>query len=445
MKKLFGTDGIRGVALNELTCDLAYRIGGAASLVLQKHGYVSHKILVGCDTRISSPILAMSLMSGLCAYGADAQYLGVVSTPCVSYLTVKHGASASVMISASHNPAEYNGIKIFNCEGIKLPDHFEDEIEELSGDLPAPKNIFRIGKASQLYGAAEDYIRYLSSCFNGSLKGIRLAIDCANGSASVTAPRLFSSLGADVTVLNASPDGYNINQRCGSTDIESLKQVVTEKRLDCGIAFDGDADRCIMVDETGNTVDGDAIMAICALDMKSRGALKNNAVVATVMSNFGLIKFCEENGIDILLTAVGDRYVSEKMRSCGYCLGGEQSGHIIFGEHSVTGDGQLSALKALEIICRQKVSLSSAASVMKRYPQALVNVKADDFQKKRFASSVEISEKIDSAAKKLEGNGRVLVRPSGTEPLIRIMAEGPDDITVSEIVKDLADFISKRI
>lgn len=445
MKKLFGTDGIRGIALTDLTCDLAYRIGGATALVLQKYGYIAPKILVGCDTRASSPILAMSLMSGLCSYGSDAQYLGVVSTPCVSYLTLKHCASASVMISASHNPAEYNGIKIFNSEGVKLSDSLEDEIEKLSSALPAPSDVFSIGKVSRIRGALHDYISYLSSCFDGSLHGLKLAIDCANGSASVSAPLLFSSLGAEVTVLNASPDGYNINKKCGSTDVEALKKVVLENNLECGIAFDGDADRCIIVDENGNTVDGDAIMAMCALDMKSREKLEHTTLVATVMSNFGLIKFCEENGIRLVLTSVGDRYVSEKMRERGYSLGGEQSGHIIFGEHAVTGDGQLSALKALEIIRRKNISLSAAAGVMKRYPQALLNVKADDHQKKLFASNPEISEKIDSVSKSLNGNGRVLVRPSGTEPLIRIMAEGPDDFTVSSIVNELADFIAARI
>lgn len=445
MKKLFGTDGIRGIAITEIPCSLAYKIGAETALLLNKKGVSSPTVLIGCDSRASSPILAASIISGLCAYGADAQYLGTVSTPCASYLTLKHGASAAIMISASHNPAEYNGIKIFDSNGIKLPDELEEEIENMLPSLPPPTDLFRLGKPSHTPGAIDEYVSYIKSTFSGTLKGLKLAIDCANGSASVSASRIFSELGAEITMLSDSPDGYNINQNCGSTNVETLRRTVLEHGLDAGIAFDGDADRCIMVDEKGNTVDGDTIMAICALDMKERGKLRKNTIVATVMSNFGLTKFCEERNIALILTSVGDRYVSERMREQGYLLGGEQSGHIIFGEHSVTGDGQLTALKVLEIICKKKIPLSSAASVMKVYPQSLVNIKADDTQKALFGSDTEIAEKIRALSSSLSGNGRILVRPSGTEPLIRIMAEASDTDTVKRITSELAEFISKKI
>lgn len=445
MKKLFGTDGIRGIAITELSCSLAYKIGAATALLLNKKGVGSPTVLIGCDSRASSPILAASIISGLCSYSADAQYLGTVSTPCASYLTLKHSASAAIMISASHNPAEYNGIKIFDSNGIKLPDELEEEIENMLPSMPSPTDLFRLGKASHRAGAIDEYVSYLKSTISGTLKGLKLAIDCANGSASVSASRLFSELGAEIIILSDSPNGYNINQNCGSTNIEALRKTVLEHGLDAGIAFDGDADRCIMVDENGGTVDGDAIMAICALDMKESGKLRNNTLVATIMSNFGLTKFCEEKDISLVLTSVGDRYVSERMREEGYLLGGEQSGHIIFGEHSVTGDGQLTALKVLEILCKKNLSLSSAASVMKVYPQSLVNIKANDTQKALFRSNAEITEKIRTLSNTLSGNGRILVRPSGTEPLIRIMAEASDTDTVNRITSELAEFISNKI
>ncbi len=444
MKKLFGTDGARGVALSELSCPLAYNIGCAAAITLGEINK-NPKVVIGCDTRASSETLAMSVMSGLCAYGASPCYIGTVSTPCVSYITQKYKADAGIMISASHNTWEYNGIKIFSEKGIKLSDELEEKIEQIVYELKVPPLADRVGKVSYAQNAADDYISYLASLSTVPLKDLRLGIDCANGSASVTAEKLFTFLGASATVINASPSGYNINKNCGSTHIEHLRKTVVENNLDAGIAFDGDADRCIMIDENGNTVDGDSIMAICALDMKNRRVLSNSTLVATVMSNFGLMQFCKEHNITISLTAVGDRYVSENMRLSGNNLGGEQSGHIIFGDHASTGDGQLTALMVLGIMKREGKKLSELASVMKRYPQSLINLKVTEEQKLRFKNSKEIEEKIKAINSSLEGNGRLLVRLSGTEPLLRIMAEAQSEQAVSDITKELAEFIEQEL
>ena len=444
MKKLFGTDGARGIALTELSCPLAFSIGCATAITLGELKEAP-RVVIGCDTRASSEALAMSVMSGLCAYGANPCYIGTVSTPCVSFITQKYKADAGIMISASHNTWEYNGIKIFSAKGIKLSDELEDKIEQIVYDLKVPPYTDRVGKVSYAQNAADVYVSEFSSIITVSLKDLRLGIDCANGSASVTAEKLFSSLGASITVINASPDGYNINKNCGSTHIDILRKSVTENRLDAGIAFDGDADRCIMIDENGNTVDGDGIMAICALDMKKRGTLNNDTLVTTVMSNFGLMRFCKKHNITNQLTAIGDRYVSENMRQNGNNLGGEQSGHVIFGDYASTGDGQLTALMVLAIMKREGKKLSELASVMKRYPQSLINLKVTEEQKHRFKNSNEIDKKIRSVNDSLEGNGRLLVRLSGTEPLLRIMAEAKSETKVSEITKELAEFIEQKL
>ena len=448
MGRLFGTDGVRGVANTELTCELAMEIGRAAATVLLDGRRNRPTFVIGCDTRASSDMLGASLIAGLCSVGADVIQLGVVPTPAVAYLVGKYKADAGVMISASHNPAEFNGIKIFSGNGFKLPDMLEERIEELI--LAPQKNYAKplggeVGKVSFAKDAASDYIRHVKSTAHEGLSGLRIAIDCANGSASVTAPELFKQLGAEVSILSAKPDGENINKECGSTHLEALSKYVTDNGLDCGIAFDGDADRCLCVDENGETVDGDFIMAICALDLKNRGKLNKNTVVGTIMTNFGFGKFCEENGLRFIATKVGDRYVLEEMLLEDYSFGGEQSGHVIFRDFATTGDGQLTATQLLVMLKKSGKKLSELASVMKRYPQTMINLKISNEGKIAFYTDREINEKLEEAKSALGTSGRIVVRPSGTEPLIRVMVEGSDASQIEAIAKDVADVITERL
>ncbi len=447
MGRLFGTDGARGVANTELTCELAMSIGKAAAMVLID-SKEKPTVLIGKDTRLSSDMLEGALTAGLCSVGANVVHLGTVPTPAVAYLVRKHNASAGIMISASHNPHEFNGIKIFNGDGYKLPDALEEKIESIvldhTADFPTPEGK-DLGKVIEIPGAADEYIDHIAESVDVDLRGLKIAADCSNGSASSTAAKLFEKLGADFTIINNEPDGVNINENCGSTHIEGLVDFVKKNGMDCGVAYDGDADRCLAVDENGELVDGDFLIAICAKDMKERGILKNNAAVGTVMTNMGFNRFCEENNVRFVATAVGDRYVLENMLENGYNLGGEQSGHVIFLDHGTTGDGQLTSVQLLAIMKRSGKSLSELASVMKRFPQVLINVNVAAGKKDTYRSDEKVKSAIEKAEETLGNRGRVLVRASGTEPLIRVMLEGENYDEISAIANNIADIIKERL
>ncbi len=448
MGRLFGTDGARGVANTELTCETAIQIGRAAAMVLAKAAHHKPLILIGKDTRVSSDMLEAAMVAGLTSVGADVQLLGVVPTPAVAYLVRKYKADAGVMISASHNPCEYNGIKLFNGEGFKLSDSLEDEIEAIvldDAEQPPQPIGGEIGHVSAAKSAAEDYIRFVASTVDQSLFGMKVALDCANGSASYTAKKLFTTLGADVIMIHDQPDGVNINDHCGSTHMESLMETVKRFHCHLGLAFDGDADRCLAVDEKGELVDGDKIMAIFADQFMQEGTLKNETVVVTVMSNLGFFRFCEEKGVKAVAAKVGDRYVLEQMLAGGHRLGGEQSGHIIFLDHNTTGDGQLTGAQLLNVLKKRGESLSKVASVMERYPQVMVNLRADSDQKKKFETDQKIRVLVEEAEQKLGRDGRVLVRVSGTEPLVRVMVEGKDFETINTMAVRLAKDIEARL
>ena len=447
MGRLFGTDGARGVANSELTPELAMNIGRAAACVLT-NGDKKARILIGKDTRQSSDMLEAALAAGLCSVGADVLILGVVPTPAVAYLVRKYNYDAGVMISASHNPCEFNGIKIFQGTGYKLPDEIENRIEAIildRAEQPPVKIGGEVGKISYCKSAVEDYVSHVLECKQADFTGMRIALDCANGSSSATAEKLFSSLGIDGLYSANEPNGVNINDGCGSTHLESLQTLVKENGCALGFAFDGDADRMLAVDENGNTVDGDKIIAICAKYMKEQGTLKSDTAVVTVMSNMGFFKFCDDNSIHCEKTAVGDRYVLENMLKNGYNIGGEQSGHIIFLDHSTTGDGQLSALMLLNVIKNSGKSLSALAAEMQVYPQVLVNVTVSAEGKAAYATDKVIKNKIEAVEKELGDDGRVLVRLSGTEPLIRVMLEGKDLDKITALANDMADLVKERL
>lgn len=446
MARMFGTDGVRGVAGSELTIQLATKLGQAGAYVLTKEQSHQPTIIVGCDTRISGGMLANALMAGICSVGANAVYVGVMPTPAVAYLTRKHKVDAGVVISASHNPMEFNGIKFFNGEGYKLSDALEDEIEELINndmeDVVFPTGS-GVGKIDYRFDIKEEYVEFMKKSVPIDLKGMKIVVDCAEGAAYYTSVKTLMDLGAEVVALHVSPDGTNINANCGSTHMEELRARVVYEKADVGLAFDGDADRMLAVDELGNLVDGDKLMAICANYMKERGTLKQNTIVATVMSNLGLFLMGEEKGIHIEKTKVGDRYVLENMRENGYNIGGEQSGHIIFLDENTTGDGLLSALHLLQVMVETGESLSDLAAIMEVLPQALVNAKVPNHKKENFADYSEIAEAIEEVEKKFAGEGRVLIRPSGTEPLVRVMIEGKDQQLIEEEAKKLAELITK--
>ncbi len=447
MGRLFGTDGARGIANKELTCELAMNIGRAAAMVLaneNKHP----KILIGKDTRLSGDMLEGALTAGLCSIGADVVLLGTVPTPAVAYLIKKYKADAGIMISASHNPFEFNGIKIFSSDGYKLPDELENEIESIVLDHSKPFEVLvnnGIGKVTKAENAVSDYIEHIISTVPYRLDGMNVAIDCSNGSASTTARELFTKLGANCHILSAEPDGININDKCGSTHLENLQKYVVENGLEMGVAFDGDADRCLAVDENGNVVDGDFIMAICAMDLASRNKLAKRTAVGTVMSNMGFGKFCEDNHIKFVSTNVGDRYVLEAMLREGYNFGGEQSGHVIFLDYSTTGDGQLTAAQLLSLVHRRNARMSSIATLMTHYPQILINVKVTNEGKVQFYKNQDIKNKIESVKNELGSDGRILVRLSGTEPLVRVMLEGLDKEKITRLANETADLIKAKI
>ena len=443
MGKLFGTDGIRGVANETLDCRLAYRVGQAAAISLTKKPGVKPSVVIGKDTRISSDMLEGALIAGLTASGCNVVRLGVIPTPGVAYLTVKLHADAGVVISASHNPFEHNGIKMFSGEGFKLSDALEEEIESLilrEGELPV-KTGAALGQVMDGAFTAEQYLDHLASTV-GQLPRMRVLIDCANGAASATARKLFSRFALNVDYINDTPNGVNINNHCGSTHIEMLAEKVREGGYTLGLAFDGDADRCLAVDENGGLIDGDQIMAICADTLTKQGKLTGSGFVATVMSNIGLHKYCAEHGLRLLCAAVGDRNVLEMMQREGMALGGEQSGHIIFLEHMTTGDGQLAALQLLSILAQSGRRASELASAVTRYPQVLLNVRVGgNDEKKAIMESPLLGEAIRKAEAGLGGNGRVLVRASGTEPLIRVMVEAGSEQTARETAETLVHAI----
>lgn len=448
MGRLFGTDGARGVANSELTCELAMKIGRAAAMVLTESCAHKPKVLIGMDTRASSHMLAAAIGAGLCSVGADVLIIDVVPTPAVAFLVKEYDYDAGVMISASHNPCEYNGIKIFQGNGYKLPDELENEIEEIILDeTKVPPVVLGgdVGKISFSSKAVDDYIFHLAMTADGDFKGMKIALDCANGSASVTARALFTRLGAKCCIINETPNGTNINENCGSTHIEQLQKFVVENKCDIGFAFDGDADRLLVVDENGEVVDGDKIIAVCSKFMKENNKLKNNTAVVTVMSNMGFFKFCEKNDINCVKTKVGDRYVLEEMVKNGFVIGGEQSGHIIFLGYATTGDGQMSAIQVLNVLKSTGKKISELASEMQVYPQVLINVRVSNFGKARLDKDEEVQLAIREASEELGDTGRVLVRVSGTEPLVRVMLEGEDYNQIKSLAESIAKVIEERL
>ena len=449
MGKLFGTDGIRGVVGENLTADLAFRVGQAIASVLEEEKGSRPAVVIGKDTRISSDMLESALMAGICSVGGDVKPLGTIPTPAVAYLAVRERADAGVVISASHNPFEHNGIKVFSGRGYKLSDELEARVEErvLSGQPMKIRTRGEIGR--RFHGMRQlkrEYIDFAASTCGEDLAGLRILVDCANGAASATAPELFGRFRARTDFIHCDPDGVNINTRCGSTHLEDLSASVVKGGYDIGVAFDGDADRCLLVDETGAAIDGDKVLAVCALDLKRRGKLSGNVLVATVMSNLGLHEFCRNNGIDLVCTDVGDRNVLEKMLAIGGRIGGEQSGHTIFTELETTGDGEVTALQFLQVLARSGKKASELAACCAVYPQVLVNVAVPHSGgvKEAIMASPALAEAVKREEDALAGAGRVLVRPSGTEALIRVMVEARTTDIARGVADRLADFIKSQ-
>ena len=447
MGKLFGTDGIRGVANVQLTPELAFDLGRSAAYVLTKSSANLPKIIMGMDTRISCDMLAAALTAGICSVGATVYNAGVLPTPAIAYLTRKYGLDAGVVISASHNPFQDNGIKLFSGSGYKLPDALEDEIEqymfEKSDELPRPTGD-KVGRMEQPSAAIDDYVGFLADAIdNINLSDMKIALDCANGATFEAAPKVFKKLGAEVLLMGAKPDGLNINRDCGSTHVDAFAKFMKEHGADVGFAFDGDGDRCFAVDESGKVVEGDEIMTILGHQMKKAGKLTHNTIVATVMSNLGLSLMGKEHDITIERTAVGDRYVLERMIEGGFKLGGEQSGHIILLDHNPTGDGILTALKICSIIRSENKTLSQLNNLMTILPQVLINAKVAPEKKNNYLTDETIIAEIKRIEAKFENEGRVLIRPSGTEPLVRVMIEGKDQEVIEAEARALADMIER--
>lgn len=446
MGKLFGTDGIRGIVGETLTADMAYRVGQAVATVLAEDKKSAPEITIGKDTRISSDMLESALIAGICSVGGNVVPLGVIPTPAVAYLTVQRKADAGIVISASHNPYEHNGIKVFNSRGYKLPDETEARVEALLlSDAPiTEKTGSEIGTMIRgMREARENYIDHLCATIEDDLSGLRVCVDCANGAASATAPDLFRRFKARTDIMHAVPNGININNRCGSTHLESLQETVVNDGYDIGVAYDGDADRCLMVDEKGNIIDGDKIMAVCAMDMRRAGKLNGNAIVATVMSNLGLHEFCQREKIRLVCTDVGDRHVLEEMLACGYCIGGEQSGHMIYTEYATTGDGELTSLQFLQILKRSGKKASELVSCCAQYPQVLVNVPVASRRgvKEQIMASEILAAAIRKQEAKLGQEGRILLRPSGTEALIRVMVEAKTEEMAHFYAEELVNVV----
>lgn len=444
MARLFGTDGVRGIANEELTPTLAMQLGQAGAYVLTKEKEHKPTIMVGCDTRISGDMLANALMAGACSVGANCVYVGVIPTPAVAYLTQKYRVDAGVVISASHNPVEFNGIKFFDGNGYKLPDEMEDEIEELiRKGMPGIKFPIGpgVGKVKYRTDAREEYINHAIKSVPVDLTGMKIVVDCAEGASYYTSVEALKELGGNIVAIHNNPDGTNINSNCGSTHMEELQARVVYEKASVGLAFDGDADRLLAVDENGKVVDGDQIMAIVGNYMKSRGKLKKDTIVATIMSNLGFFLMGERNHLTMEQTKVGDRYVLERMREIGASLGGEQSGHIIFLDENTTGDGLLSALHLLQVMVDTGKSLSELSQIMEVLPQALVNAKVANHKKDKYLEYPQIAEAIKQLETKFAGEGRVLIRPSGTEPLVRVMIEGKDQQVIQQEAEKLASLI----
>ena len=449
MRKYFGTDGIRRIANTELSPELVYKVAKAGAYVLSKHTDHAPTILIGRDTRISGTLIESAMTAGFLSYGANVKILDVMPTPAVAYLTRRFKADASVVISASHNTYEFNGVKYFSNKGMKIPDELEEEIEEVmdSGkidELTAVND--KIGVSEIRTDLLDEYVYFFRKNFEEELEqfdkeNFVVAVDTANGATSVVADKIFKVLGIKHKIINDNPDGININDNCGSTHLDGLKKFVIENKCNLGIAYDGDGDRCLAVDENGNEIDGDKILAILSDSFKKKGILKNDTVVATVMSNLGLNKYAESNKINFVQTKVGDRYVLEEMLKNGYNLGGEQSGHVICLDYNPTGDGILTSILLIRAMLEQNKKASEISSIMKAYPQVLVNAKIKNDKKDDYKNDPEIKSEIDKLEKEFSGNGRVLIRASGTEPLIRVMIEGENQ----EYIKDKATKLAKLI
>jgi len=453
MRKYFGTDGIRRIANTELSPELVYKVAKAGAYVLSKHTDHAPTILIGRDTRISGSLIESAMVAGFLSYGANVKILGVMPTPAVAYLTRRFKADASVVISASHNTYEFNGVKYFSNKGMKIPDELEEEIEEVmdSGkidELTAVND--KIGVSEIKTDLLEEYIYFFRKNFEEELENLDkenfvIAVDTANGATSVVADKVFTVLGIKHHIINDSPNGININEGCGSTHLEMLKQYVIDKKCNLGIAYDGDGDRCLAVDENGNEIDGDKIIAIISQYLKSKEKLNKDTIVATVMSNLGLNKYAKQNGLTFVQTKVGDRYVLEEMLKNGYNLGGEQSGHVICLDYNPTGDGILTSLMIIKAILEQGKKASEVASIMKAYPQVLINAKVLSDKKYDFDKDEEIKSAIEKLNKEFDGNGRVLIRASGTEPLVRVMIEGEDQEYIKAKAEKLAKLIEKKL
>ena len=451
--KYFGTDGIRRIANTELTPELVYKVAKAGAYVLAKHSNHTPTILIGRDTRISGTLIESAMTAGFLSYGANVKLLGVIPTPGVAYLTKKLKADASVVISASHNTFEFNGIKYFSNKGMKIPDSLEEEIEEVLDsdkieELKAESN--KIGTSEIREDLLDEYLYFFRKNFEDEFENYDdddfvVAIDTANGATSVIADKVYTALGIKHYIINNTPNGTNINENCGSTHLDMLKKFVTANHCSLGIAYDGDGDRCLAVDENGNEVDGDIIMAIISNKLKKEGKLAKDTLVATVMSNLGMSKYCKDNNIHLEQTKVGDRYVLENMLENGYNLGGEQSGHIILLDYNPTGDGILTSLMLIRCILSEKKKISELAKIIKIYPQVLINAKVNSDKKYDFDKDPEIQEKIKKLEDEFAGNGRVLIRASGTEPLVRVMIEGDNQEYITKKATELADFISKKL
>ena len=448
MARMFGTDGVRGEANMELTPELAYYLGRAAALYFGNRGTEKPQILIGRDTRISGPMFISALAAGVCSAGGHAVIAGVIPTPAIAYLAKKHKMAAGIVVSASHNPFGDNGIKFFGGDGYKLPDEVEDEIEKVVHRIAEDDDFYRpsgslVGSLNYKKELLKEYIDYVLSTTDVRLDGMKIVLDCANGAAYEAMPTILRTLGAELTVIHDAPDGVNINDNCGSTHLESLIRTVKEQGADIGVAHDGDADRCLCVDEKGNIIDGDRMLVLCGHALKDKGELPNNTIVTTVMANIGFHKAVKAAGCRAEITKVGDRYVLEEMRAHGYTLGGEQSGHIIFGNLATTGDGLITALQVLGVLKKSGGPASKLTAMMKSYPQLLVNVEVKT--KDDWEENAAICAAIEAEEKLLGDNGRILVRPSGTEPLIRVMAEGPEQGQLEEICQRIADTVRAEL
>lgn len=453
MRIYFGTDGIRRIANTELSPELVYKVAKAGAYVLSKHTDHAPTILIGRDTRISGTLIESAMVAGFLSYGANVKLLGIIPTPAVAYLTRKLNADASVVISASHNTFEFNGIKFFSNKGMKIPDSLEEEIEEVmeSGKLEELTAVAdKIGVSEYCSDLMDEYVFFFRKNFEDELQQIMksdfvVGLDTANGATSVVAEKVFKALGIKYKIINNTPDGININENCGSTHLEGLKKFVVENKLSLGIAYDGDGDRCLAVDEKGNEIDGDKLLAIISKNLKKQGRLSKDTIVATVMSNLGLNKYSRDNGLELIQTKVGDRYVLEEMLKGGFTLGGEQSGHVILLDYNPTGDGILTSLMLIKSILEENKKASELGDNIRLYPQVLVNAKVNSNKKNDYDKDVEIKEAIEKLEKEFAGNGRVLIRPSGTEPLVRVMIEGEKQDYITKKAHEIADLISKKL